>query len=140
MQLTAQLLWILGSAVILLLSSAHLYFTFFSDKFSIHNTAVEQGMKSTSPKLTPKLNLWKAWIGFNATHSSGGMFIGIINIYLAALHWTFLVGSLFIQVLTLVTTLFMVWLGRKYWFSTPTNGVTISAVCYLISLVLMRLV
>lgn len=137
--MAAQLLWILGSAVILLLSSAHLYFTFFSDKFSIHNPVVEEGMKHTSPKLTPALNLWNAWIGFNATHSSGGMFIGIINIYLAAMQWDFLVTSLFIQLLTLVTTLFMFLLGRKYWFSTPTNGVTISFMCYMLAFTLMHL-
>jgi hypothetical protein len=40
-------------------------------------------MKTSFPILTKKTTMWKAWTGFNASHSSGAMFIGIINFYLA---------------------------------------------------------
>jgi hypothetical protein len=36
-------------------------------------------MKSISPMLTRETTMWKAWIGFNASHSSGITFIGVIN-------------------------------------------------------------
>ncbi|MES2780302.1 MAG: hypothetical protein V4651_10440, partial [Bacteroidota bacterium] len=76
-------LWAIGSLIITILGSLHLYYTFFTDKFSSRNEKMIDEMKSSSPLLTPKTTMWKAWIGFNASHSSGAIFIGIINLYIA---------------------------------------------------------
>ena len=78
----SQYLWVTGSLIMFVLGTTHLVYTFFSNRFSPRNGDVEEGMKLTSPRLTGETTVWKAWIGFNASHSSGAMFIGIINGYL----------------------------------------------------------
>ena len=133
----AQLLWIFASVVILLLAVAHLYYTFFTNKFSIRNAEVEEGMKNSYPNLTKKTTVWKAWIGFNGSHSSGIIFMALINMYLAIAQYELLQLSFFIQGLTLVTSLFLLFLGKKYWFNIPYKGALLSFVCYLIAVVLM---
>lgn len=133
----AQLLWILASVVMLALASMHLYFTFFSNKFSIRSAEVEQGMKNTHPVLTNKISVWNAWIGFNGSHSSGIIFMAAIHIYLAACQYELLSHSVFIQALTLVTSLFLVFLGKKYWFNVPFTGAVIAFVCYTLAVCFM---
>ena len=72
-------LWELGSLIILLLGSIHLFYTFFSNKFSSKNEGLIAEMKISYPILTKETTMWRGWIGFNASHSSGAIFIGIIN-------------------------------------------------------------
>jgi hypothetical protein len=79
----AKYLWETGSVIITILATIHLYYTFFTNKFSSRNEKMVEEMKTSFPILTQKTTMWKAWIGFNASHSSGAMFIGIINFYLA---------------------------------------------------------
>ena len=79
----AQLLWIAGALIVLVLGTLHLAYTFFTDKFCSRNTNVVEEMKQSFPRLTNKTTLWKAWIGFNASHSVGAIFIGLVNIILA---------------------------------------------------------
>ena len=122
-----------------LLSLAYLYFTFFTNKFSICNAEIEKGMQSSHPVLTSETTVWNAWIGFNASHSSGGMFMAAIIIYLAGFEWQFFAASLFIQLLTIGTTLFLLLVGKKYWFDKPNNGIRVAFMCYVLAFTLMHL-
>ncbi len=76
----ANYLWILGSLIMLILGSIHLYYTFFTNKFfPIKNTLLGE-MKEETIFLTKETTIWKAWIGFNASHSIGAIYIGIITL------------------------------------------------------------
>ena len=79
----AKYLWVFGSLILLILGSIHLYYTFFSNVFSSRNKNLITEMKNSYPILTKETTMWRAWIGFNASHSSGAMFIGILNLYIA---------------------------------------------------------
>lgn len=129
--------WIFASFILLFLGTIHLYYTLFSNKFSIRDAAVEQGMKNAFPVLTGRTTVWKAWIGFNASHSLCGIYIGLINMYLALASYDILKESLFIKYLTLCSALFLLYLGKKYWFNIPFTGILVSCVCYAIALFLM---
>lgn len=65
----AKYLWEIGSIVITVLGSTHLYYTFFTNKFSSRNEKLVEEMKTSFPILTKEMNMWKGWISFNATHS-----------------------------------------------------------------------
>ncbi len=86
-------------------------------------------MKSSSPILTNDTTIWKAWIGFNASHSSGAMFIGIVNLYLA--YYYFEIFTPFFYGLNILTVGFYLWLAKKYWFKIPFLGILLTLVCYL---------
>lgn len=70
-----QYLIITGSAIFLVLGTIHLAYTFFSDKFLARQAETVERMKADVPVLTRQTTMWNAWVGFNASHSSGAMFI-----------------------------------------------------------------
>jgi hypothetical protein len=125
-------LWMAGSLPFIILGSIHLIYTFFTNKFSTRNPQLEAEMKVSSPVLTNQTSMWKAWIGFNASHSIGAMYFGLINFSLAAIHAPFLFHPIF-MVLHICTVAFYLWLGIKYWFSIPLTGIAISSILFLIA-------
>jgi hypothetical protein len=134
--LIAQYLWIFGSFIIAFLGGLHLYYTFLSNKFSSRNTQMIAEMKTSSPNLTKETTMWKAWIGFNASHSSGAMFIGLINIYLACHYFPILQNDHFFFIFNILTLIFYAWLGKVYWFKIPLIGILITLGCYIVAYLL----
>lgn len=106
-----KILWLSGSAIFLVLGSIHLYYTFFTGKFRSRNRAVVTEMKNTSPVLTADTTMWNAWIGFNASHSAGAIFIGLINIILTIQNFSVIRNSILILLLNVVTAGFYLWLA-----------------------------
>jgi hypothetical protein len=135
----AQYLWLTGSAVITILAGVHLYYTFYTNKFSSKNKELIVSMKNSSPVLTEKVSMWNAWIGFNGSHSAGGIFIGVLNIYLASRYFDILQKDHFLFLFNLLTIGFYVWLAKRYWFDTPFHGLVICFACYFISYILVLL-
>jgi hypothetical protein len=133
----AQLLWIAGASILLVLGTLHLAYTFFTDKFSSRNTNVVEEMKQSFPRLTNKTTLWKAWIGFNASHSVGAIFIGLINIILAVQYFELLKQSFLLLILNIVTIGFYLFLAKRYWFNIPFTGILITLLCFIVSIFIM---
>jgi hypothetical protein len=132
-----QYLWIGGSAIFLILGAIHLVYTFFTDKFSSKNTQVVEQMKNSFPVLTKQTTIWKAWTGFNASHSAGAIFMGLINIYLAAGQFMLLQHSWFLLAINISFALFWLWLARRYWFFIPFAGILISNLCFSAAIIIM---
>ena len=137
--MTAKYLWEIGSLIILLLGSIHLYYTFFSNKFSSKNESLIAEMKKSHPILTRETTMWKAWTGFNASHSSGAMFIGLLNLYLAIMYFPTLATGHFFFIFNIMTIGFYVWLAKKYWFKIPLIGILITFICYSTAYILILL-
>jgi hypothetical protein len=134
-----QILWVIGSLIFLLLGALHLFYTFFTNKFSSRNEEMISEMKKSFPNLSRETTMWKAWVGFNASHSAGAIFIGSINLILAAQHFVFLRQSFPLMLLTLLTVTFYLFLGKKYWFRIPFIGILISTICFALSFLLILL-
>ncbi|WP_461040391.1 LIC_13387 family protein [Spirosoma harenae] len=132
----AKYLWEIGALIFAFLGSMHLYLTFLTNAFSSKNEKMVDEMKISSPILSPKINMWKAWIGFNGSHSSGVMFIGIVNFYLAVRYFSVLQSDHFFFLSNILTVGFYVWVARKYWFNIPFTGVSITFACFIFSYVL----
>ena len=79
--------------------------------------------------------MWKAWVGFNASHSYGAILFGSVYGYLALTNSEFLFASRFLGVLGLLFLGGYVVLGKLYWFSVPFRGIVIATVCYIAGLV-----
>lgn len=132
----AKYLWEAGSAIITVMGSLHLYYTFFTDKFSSRNEKMVGEMKTSFPILTGDMTMWNAWISFNATHSVGAIFIGIINFYLAANYFSVLQSDHFFFLFGIATISFLLWLAKRYWFKTIFTGVLLVLICFVVSYVL----
>lgn len=130
-------LWGFGAALFILLGSVHFVYTFFTDKFFARNKTVVADMKSSSLILTKNTSMWKAWIGFNASHSIGMLFFGFINLFLLTKHYDTFLTDHFYCIINIFVASFYVWLGKKYWFNVPFIGASITMICYLLSYILI---
>ncbi|WP_461055709.1 LIC_13387 family protein [Spirosoma arcticum] len=111
----------------------HLRVTFFSDKLFPRNKKLVDEMSVSPLILTKKLTMWNSWVGFNATHSSGAIFIGIINLYLAVTYFDMLRSDRFIPVFTILTVGFYVWVAKRYWFDVVLVGIITAWICFISS-------
>ena len=135
--MAAQILWISGSAIYIILGTLHLLYTFFTNKFDAKDKNTMELMKQTHPLLTKKLTMWNAWIGFNGSHSSGGIFLGGANIIMAIFYFEFLSAAWPLIILTDITSLFYVFHGVRYWFNVPLRGIVIATICYIAASILI---
>jgi hypothetical protein len=124
------LLFALSAAIIALLGFLHLYYTLASNKFDPRDPDLKERLESVSPVLTGKTTMWKAWIGFNISHSLGAMLFGVIYGYLAVFRLAVLQGSLFLLITGACFLIAYLVLGKVYWFSRPFRGIALAFVLY----------
>jgi len=123
-----------SAAILFALGLMHLVFTFHGRRFHPRDAAVRVAMQQTTPLLTRDTTMWKAWIGFNASHSYGAMLFGLVWGYLALWQPAVLAQSLFLQLLGLALLAAYVHLGWRYWFSIPFRGIVLALVLYVAAL------
>lgn len=80
--------------------------------------------------------MWKAWIGFNASHSYGALLFGAVYGYLALVHSAFLFQSWYLLSLGLLLLVGYAFLGKRYWFRIPFRGILVATVLYVCALVI----
>lgn len=80
--------------------------------------------------------MWKTWVGFNASHSLGAIFFGLIYGYLALAQGPFLFQSTFLLLLGLGALAGYLFLAKVYWFSVPFRCILVAASLYVAALVL----
>ena len=125
-----------SAAIILLLGVVHLFYTFHGAKLHPRDAALKSRMKEVSPVLTRETTMWKAWIGFNASHSYGAILFGLVYGYLALARSSLLFQSPFLLVVGLLVLAAYAVSGKLHWFSVPFRGIVVSAVLYVAALVI----
>ena len=86
-------------------------------------------MKRVVPRISSGTTMWKAWVGFNVSHSMGLMLFGLIYGYLTVYHWEVLRRSYFLSGLGLLVLVGYVVLARVFWFKDPI-GVSTATLLY----------
>lgn len=125
-----------SAAIIFGLGALHLLFTFRGPKFLPRDRELQSRMQAVSPVITGETTMWKAWIGFNASHSYGALLFGAVYGYLALAHGAFLFQSPFLLLTGLAMLGGYVFLGARYWFSVPFRGILAATVLYVAALIL----
>jgi hypothetical protein len=92
-------------------------------------------MSAVSPVITRQTTMWKAWVGFNASHSFGAILFGLVYGYLALLHPAFLFDSAFLLIVGLAVLGGYAFLGARYWFSVPFRAILLSLALYAFALI-----
>lgn len=80
----------------------------------------------------------RAWVGFNASHSSGAMLVAGIYIPLTASYFNVIQGSVWFSTLPVLIGISYLILAKKYWFNIPFIGIHISTLCFSIAAVLIN--
>ena len=134
----AMLFMLASAGVILALGVMHLWFTFHGNKLTPRDAALQARMREISPVLTRQTTMWKAWVGFNASHSMGAILFGLIYGYLVLMQPEMLFQSAFLLALGFVMLAGYVVVGKCYWFSIPFKGICLSSAFYLAAVVMSR--
>jgi hypothetical protein len=64
------------------------------NKFNARDPEVTSAMKRTSPVISSQTTFWKAWKGFNASHSLGAMLLPAVYIPVTINHMHIIQQSL----------------------------------------------
>lgn len=120
-----------SAAIIGWLGFMHLKLTFVGDKLTPSDIGVRESMQRVAPNISAETTMWKAWVGFNASHSLGALLFGLVYAYLAIAHPHLLFQSWFLLGLGAALLGSYLWLGASYWFSTPLVAIAVASVSYL---------
>lgn len=131
----ARALVALSAAIILALGVIHLAYTFWGPKLTPRDPALQTSMIEITPVITRETTMWKAWIGFNASHSLGAILFGLVYGYLALLHPGFLFQSRFLLVVGFALLGSYSLLGKIYWFSVPFTSTLVALACYSVGVI-----
>jgi hypothetical protein len=124
-----------SAAVFLLLGLVHLLYTFRGPMLHPRDPDLTARMMTVSPVISRETTMWRAWVGFNVSHSLCLILFGAVYGYLAMRHSAFLFQSWFLLALGFVLLLSFVVLAKLYWFTAPFRGVALAAVLYLLGIV-----
>jgi hypothetical protein len=129
---------VLSASIIFTLGVVHLVYTFWGPQLMPRDPALQISMSQISPVITRETTMWRAWVGFNASHSMGLILFGLVFGFLALAHGQLLFQSPFLLFVGLGMLCGFVVLSKLYFFSAPLIGTSISLACYVASIVLAR--
>ncbi|WP_047527775.1 LIC_13387 family protein [Pseudomonas sp. 11/12A] len=135
----AQILITISAGLIMLLGLVHLAYTYFGDKLHPRDTDLLARLKTTSPVISRQTSVWKAWIGFNASHSLGAILFGAIFGYLALEQPMLLFHSYFLGFTGLIVLGAYLVMAKLYWFTRPLQGISLALLFYVVGFILANI-
>jgi len=136
--MAAVVLMTLSAGILFALGLLHLVYTFRGLKLTPRDPALKIRMSEISPIISKETTMWRAWVGFNASHGMGAILFGLIYGFLATLHGQLLFQSPFLLVVGLAMVSGFFGIAKICWFSIPFTGIGISLACYVASIIMSR--
>jgi len=124
----------LSTVVLLALGVLHLIYTFSGPKLKPRDPALQARMNEVNLVITRQTTVWRAWIGFNASHSMGAILFGLVYGFLANAYPELLFNSPFLLIVGFVMLGGFAVLAKVYWFRIPFIGVGVSLISYVLSI------
>jgi hypothetical protein len=135
----AQILVSISAGIIMLLGLVHLAYTYVGDKLHPRDTDLLARLKTTSPVISRQTSVWKAWIGFNASHSLGAILFGMVFGYLALQHPMLLFHSYVLGFTGLIVLVAYLTMAKLYWFIRPLQGISLAFLSYVAGFILANI-
>src|ERR1700751_5549816 len=132
-------LLILGGAVFGVLGALHATYTLLDlrspRRLVPADPSVAHAMANSALRLSGgRTDMWRAWIGFNFSHSLGVLLVAMLAFW-AGSRFNTLPLSVSTGVLTLIGCVYLI-LALLDWFRSPAIGVAIGTVCFAVAWVL----
>lgn len=134
----SKMLMAASAAIVLILGCIHLVYTFWGPALLPRDPGLQIAMSQVHLGITTETTVWRAWIGFNASHSMGAMLFGLVFGYLALTQPRVLFGSPFLLAVGFLMLAGFFLLAKAYWFSVPFAGISVAAICYIASVICYR--
>jgi hypothetical protein len=87
-----------------------------------------QAMKDSTLAIHPTSNLWRAWLGFNLSHSLGVSGFGAALLWLSTEQAKLFADSIGLRVACVAIAASYVALSKVFWFRNPLVGTSIAFV------------
>jgi hypothetical protein len=121
-----KILLVAGCGIFVLLGVAHLAYTLWTGKLDPRDPQLIEAMKQGRPVITRQTTMWKAWVGFNLSHSLGAILFGLLFIDLAIESYGTVKASFVLNAMLLGVPAIYLTLAIKYWFKSPRNGILVA--------------
>jgi hypothetical protein len=89
--------------------------------------------------LTKRTDLWRAWVGFNLSHSLGAVAFGAFVLAVGRSAESFAAQAAVCGPLAVAVSGAFLAIGVRYWFRTPIAGCAVAFACFALSWVLRLL-
>lgn len=136
----AQILVILGASIFLILGILHGVLTLQDLRdprtFTPPDPALRAAMQESSIAIDPHTNLWKAWLGFNLSHSLGLVMFGGTFLTIGLFYFSAFAQILWLQICALFISAAYLLMSLKFWFYKPAIGSGIGIVCFVLAAML----
>ena len=134
----ASALMLASAAILGLLGVLHLVYTFHGPKLLPRDPKLIEHMRTVPMVITHETTVWKAWIGFNASHSLCAILFALVYGYLALRQPALLFGSGYLLAVGFGLLSALLWLGWRYWFSVPMAGLALAWSCFTLAVISSR--
>jgi hypothetical protein len=137
---TVSVLLDLGGGIFVLLGTLHALYTFLDinrpRRLVPQDPAVALSMAASPVRLARGgTTMWRAWVGFNFSHSIGAILFGGLCIFAGAALGTVALPSYSLLILVAISLIYLV-LSVLYWFRVPTAGIAVASLCLLVAWVM----
>ena len=123
-------LFLAGALPFLVLGTAHAVHTprlpTERKGLSPSDPSLAEAMARSRVLLTRRTDMWRAWVGFNFSHSLGILLFGAVVVLVGRTPVSFGQNAAIFLPLAVVVSLAYLGLGLAYWFRTPLIGITVS--------------
>jgi hypothetical protein len=126
---------LLSTGIVLFLGGIHLFYTFTGTAFLPRDPAVRTAMDQAPLSITKETTVFRAWVGFNASHSIALILFALVFGFLALQHPQLLFGSVYLLAVGFATLAGFLVLARVYWFSVPFAGIAVALLSYVASII-----
>jgi hypothetical protein len=136
-EVMAQALEITGASIFLILGMFHGVLTLQDlsnpRTFTPPDEALRQAMEHSSIAINPQTNLWKAWLGFNLSHSLGLVMFGGTFVVIGLFNFGIFAHNYWLQSYALFISAAYLSMSLKFWFDKPAIGSGIALVCFVVA-------
>ncbi|MGA2902792.1 MAG: hypothetical protein ABSD98_03105 [Candidatus Korobacteraceae bacterium] len=134
---TAKVLLDLGGGIFMLLGLLHALYTYLDirrpRRLVPRDPALAVAMAESQLRIARGgTTMWRAWVGFNFSHSLGGVVFGLACIYAGTMLGTMVMPPWILLILVAIAMIYLV-LSVLYWFRTPTLGIVVAIVCLFVA-------
>lgn len=101
--------------------------------FTPRDDQVRLAMTRTTLGLTRRMSVWRAWLGFNLSHSLGLVSFGLALLLISFTNPELLLGSTPLAFLAITASLAYFVLAIRFWFYAVAIGAALSFLCLALS-------
>ena len=129
--------WLVAASALIVgvLGTLHLVYTFSGSRLHPRDESLIERMQAVSPRITRQTTIWRAGLGFHASHSLGAMLFAAVFASLALAPKAPLFALPVVALTGAAYLLAMLVLAHRFWFRIPLRGLAIANVLYLGGLV-----